>query len=117
MVLRRLDTPVQVLRYLDLVADPRSVIAGLLAELGLDAEPIAGTFADERTVNLGESHRTDGNPPKRPRRTVHTSEDNRRRDLTVPERWWVTARSASVARPLGYGAEPPHPDRPMPTQQ
>ena len=116
MVLRRLDTPVRVLRYEDLVADPRSVTAELLAELGLDSEPIEGAFVDERTVNLGESHSMDGNPHKRQRGAVHISEDDRWRDLTAPVRWLVTALSAPVARPLGYRSEPSFPDGPSPTQ-
>lgn len=116
MVLRRFKTPVRVLRYEDLVADPRSVTTDLLAELGLDAEPIEEAFVDERTVNLGESHSMDGNPHKRQRGAVHISEDNRWRGLTAPVRWLVTALSAPVARRLGYGSEPSSPNGPSPTQ-
>lgn len=105
MVLRHLDTPVRVLCYEDLVADPRSVTAELLAELGLDAEPIEGAFVDERTVNLGESHSMDGNPHKRQRGAVSISEDDRWRDLTTP-----------VARSLGYRSESSFADGPSPTQ-
>jgi hypothetical protein len=90
MVLRRRDMPVQVLRYLDLVADPRSVIADLLAEVGLDAEPIGGTFIDER-----------GEPGREP---PHGRQP---------------AQASAAYRPhrRGPSPEPPHPDGPMPTQQ
>jgi hypothetical protein len=102
-VVRKAGVPTTVLRYEDLMADPRARIAELARTVGVPADDGALAFLEDDTVQLDADHSVAGNPmrfqtgPLRLRR-----DDAWRRELDARSRRIVTAVSAPLLARYGY---------------
>jgi len=99
-LLRRLGTPVRLLRYEDFVAAPGPVLDGLAAFAGL---PGSGDVVEGDTVELAPSHTVAGNPMRfRTGRISLRRDDAWRTRLPRGRRRLVTALTAPLLLRYGY---------------
>jgi hypothetical protein len=88
-------------RYEDLVADPRPVVDSILAFAGHDAG--GAPFLDERTVSLGTSHTVAGNPDRLRAGPVQVRLDQAwTREMARPQRALVTAMTTPLLGRYDY---------------
>lgn len=98
-LLRLLGTPTTVVRYEDLVRDPRRVLARILAEGGRQVSSADLSFVQGANVSLGVDHTVAGNPMRfrheplelRVDDVWRTSMDRRARVLTTALTWPLLA--------------------------
>ncbi len=102
-MLRWLGVPYRLLRYEDLVADPRRYLLEVVGHAGIGADPSWLDFLDADTAALGTNHTVDGNPIRFASGPLRIRADEEwRRRLPVAQRRIVTALTAPMLRRYGY---------------
>lgn len=103
-LLSLLGVPTHVLRYEDLVTDPRARVAEVGRFLGLPADATAAPFLSDRVVDLRrEDHTLAGNPMRFQHDPITvTLDDTWRHELPATQRRLVTALTAPLLLALGY---------------
>ena len=99
----RLGVPTTVLRYEDLLADPRTHIAAIGRSVGVPTDGNALAFLTDGTVRLDSDHSVAGNPMRFQTGTLHLRTDEAwRSELGVGSRRIVTAVTAPLLARYGY---------------
>ena len=103
---RRSPAPSLLLRYEDLVADPRGALKRI-SEL-VDGPPVPSDFLEERTATLGANHTVSGNPVRFSTGRISLTED-RQWVTTLPrgEGLLISGLASPLLRRYGYPLVPP----------
>ena len=95
-------TPVQRVRYEDLIDDPPRTIAGLATFIGMRPD-LVGTYVDRHTVTVPASHQVSGNPIRLAAGTITLQRDDAwRMRMSPASRRLVTSLTLPLLRAYGY---------------
>ena len=102
-LLRMLRTPTLLVRYEDVVADPRAALRAVAAHGGLAADDEATSFVDGSNVTLSTTHTVAGNPMRFTTGTIAIRRDDAwRTALPARSRRTILAITAPLRLRFGY---------------